>query len=408
MDRVNFMPNEKDFYQTIEKFKNMVNATNTYGILEQYISNTKSDIAFFEQRTCKNQILINNAMQHIPKPVDFTYVSNENNYIMKTLVEKSLLKKNIIFYGEKLSQKCTHNVRNYSTPHQVVSMCINSDGILLGAAGCAYYLKNLDLKKGINDKIEYTKICFNDEEGFCRACAFHPSNVLCGVSMNNQIKLYDIEKNRTIGTLQPHDSSITGLIFSKSGNVMVSSSIDRKIMTYDMIVSKKVYDISFQNEIMSLKANKDDSLVAASFSNGKINIFDSRASKAVRSIDAHNGFITSLCFSPSNNNLLASSGCDGGVKLFDLRQSNISLSRQFYCNLGTPLAISFESNDKIWCGTKGGELKCWNINTSEIVFRETFSNTSIFSLLFDGESENKSKIFLATSNSRFYELISRI
>ena len=105
---------------------------------------------------------------------------------------------------------------------------------------------------------------------------------------------------------------------------------------------------------------------------------------------------------------MASSGCDGGVKLFDLRQSNISLSRQFYCNLGTPLAISFESNDKIWCGTKGGELKCWNINTSEIVFRETFSNTSIFSLLFDGESENKSKIFLATSNSRFYELISRI
>ena len=79
MDRVNFMPNEKDFYQTIEKFKNMVNATNTYGILEQYISNTKSDIAFFEQRTCKNQILINNAMQHIPKPVDFTYVSKEKS-----------------------------------------------------------------------------------------------------------------------------------------------------------------------------------------------------------------------------------------------------------------------------------------------------------------------------------------
>lgn len=406
MDKINKMPKEETFYKTIRKFRNMVKYANTYEILEKYISYENDNITQFEQRTNESELLVNRAMSHIPLPVDFTCISSDTDCKQKKGYA-NFVRDNVVFCGEISSKENGYNIRKYSLTKHGVSLCKNSSGILMGCADSAFYLKHFNMFHNKSESIQNTQISFDRQNGFCRAVAFHPSDILCGIALNNQIKLYDVDKQKDIGVIQPHDSSITGLIFSRAGNVMISSSIDHKIMTYDMVESRKVYDISFPNEVMAISANKEESMVAASFSNGKINIFDSRESKAVRSIGAHNGCTTALRFSSINNFILASAGYDGAVKLFDLRNEDILRNQNFYCNYGTPLCLSFGEGNSLWCGTKYGELKCWDIENSNVVFHEIFLDAAIFSILFDNKLERRSRVFLTTSNSWLYEVFQK-
>lgn len=122
---------------------------------------------------------------------------------------------------------------------------------------------------------------------FCRNVCFHPSDVLCGVSKDNSVYLYDIlndegnsedsensipkQKLILVSSLTNiHQSCITGLIFSPDGSHFVTTSLDRTVKTYDLIRSEAIYNINIKNQATYLDSSIDGQFIGLTTDNGNL------------------------------------------------------------------------------------------------------------------------------------------
>lgn len=169
-----------------------------------------------------------------------------------------------------------------------------------------------------------------------------------------------------------HSSAVTALIFDRVDNkttgipLLFSASLDGSIRAWDLSEQSFAFILSCDSPITSLAHHPTNSkLLISGHPDGSIRLWDisepliSSSSLQPSTFFAgnpeimkkrlnnlHKGWITSLAWSPRDENLFVSSGHDGSVHIWDIRSDPSTISPQFTLKSGNSLKDS-EGNGKV-------------------------------------------------------------
>jgi WD40 repeat protein/serine/threonine protein kinase len=200
--------------------------------------------------------------------------------------------------------------------------------------------------------------------------AFSPDgrHLLTG-QLEGAVQIWDAGTGRAVGTLATHDREIRGLVFSRDGR-LASATGDGKVKLWDATrlgekqkprltllgrvpgpsvnvafspdgrrlatggegYTVKIWDVEKGGEPLTTLRGHSKEVYAVAFSpiderpwvasggeDSRVNIWDSRTGRLVRSFRGHTGLVSSLAFSPDGKRLYSGSR-DTTVKVWDLTQ----------------------------------------------------------------------------------------
>jgi serine/threonine protein kinase len=241
------------------------------------------------------------------------------------------------------------------------------------------------------------------DDGAATAFAVDERRALTGHS-SGAIVLWDLERADKLATFQHRAAAITSLAFTAEPESFAAVSQDGAVGLFDarspstprllaggtddaarIIVAARLSGliaVADQGRIISLwRADARDrirdwrslddavtaldvapggSMLASGSSAGTLRLYSVSSSRATRTIRAHEGRVTSLGFSPTQQRLLASAGDDGAVKLWNLRTGHNV--RAWYGHSGPVRALSFTPDGRrVISGGQDGAIRIWPV-----------------------------------------------
>lgn len=139
-------------------------------------------------------------------------------------------------------------------------------------------------------------------------------------------------------TLSGHKEPVSALIWNEE-NELISAGWDHCIRLWDTEISTNKHTLTGNKAILSIAYSKEKNLVVSGTADKFIRVWDIRASGAVvkNMLSSHNGWVSSVDWSPNNENLLVSGSYDNTVKLWDIRST------------AEPIDNLEKHNDKVMC-----------------------------------------------------------
>ena len=367
------LPNETESDEFVKRIKNLAHEANIVDIVQKYASVCANQIhQFYMEKSVQRYNKKIDILSSLPSPSCISQIPNNPQI------------KRVPSYFTTL---------NFSSG-PILSLKMNKarTHFLAGSLNCVYFIdKNCFFSD--NNFHEPQIIKFPGDTAFCRCVAFHPCDILSGISKHNVIYLYDLLKRKTVSTINAHSSCVTGLLFAPDGSHIVSSSLDSTVKTYDLIKSQAIYNINLKERVTSMSMMNDGRCIGLGTENGNLMILDERQEGSSIKIGAHSSWMTTLAFS-NNLNFVATAGADKSISLFDIRQPYSLLYRLFKIQ-GAPLSLSFDNNERIWTSTMNGEIQAWNTNNARNVYSHIFLSNEEVSPIYSFIilNENNSILF---------------
>ncbi|KAI3389066.1 hypothetical protein SNEBB_009627 [Seison nebaliae] len=174
-------------------------------------------------------------------------------------------------------------------------------------------------------------------------------------SAKKKKKDIDIGTIRPLITLDGHNDAITCLQWtSNNSNKLYSTSLDQSMKMWDIEECKTLQTIRKLQGLLCLDEKHNEILVGAT--DGKIRLLDMRANEAVnffvsneQIFTSHRNFVSSVKWFRNEDNQFLSGSYDGQVKIWDKRNRKKPLSN-IIGHEGKVLSVESNKNDKIFSG----------------------------------------------------------
>ncbi|NES23479.1 MAG: hypothetical protein F6K41_32315, partial [Symploca sp. SIO3E6] len=134
----------------------------------------------------------------------------------------------------------------------------------------------------------------------------HDGKFLASGSIDNTIKIWDLEKGGEPLTLSGHQSSVKSVSFRPDGKLLASGSFDKTIKIWDLEKEGEPLTLSgHQNSVNSVSFRPDGKLLASASRDKTIKIWDLEKGGEPLTLSGHQNSVNGVSFSP-NGKLLAS------------------------------------------------------------------------------------------------------
>ena len=159
-------------------------------------------------------------------------------------------------------------------------------------------------------------------------CAGDEDDDLKMAKKNRKDKKTDTITNRTpLATLSGHKEPVSSLAWLDD-NELVSSGWDHCIHIWDVATATNKQTLTGNKVIMDISYSHYKKLLVSGSTDRFIRLWDPRVTdgKVVQSmLSSHNGWVSSVDWSPSNENHLISGSYDNSIKLWDIRSTACAL-----------------------------------------------------------------------------------
>jgi WD40 repeat protein/serine/threonine protein kinase/energy-coupling factor transporter ATP-binding protein EcfA2 len=193
--------------------------------------------------------------------------------------------------------------------------------------------------------------------------AYHPAaNLAATAGLSNEILLWDLATGQARGTLLGHQNWVTDVLFSADGQKLYSSSLDSRLLVWDLASQRIQRDLGAGKAIWAIAIAPDENQVALGLNDGRIalwNLQEAQTGKADSVLVGHGLQITALAFAPDGQTLLSAS-FDGTARFWQL--SNGQELRRFGGHTGPVRGIAFSSDGlAIFTAGEDGLLRRWQV-----------------------------------------------
>ncbi|KAF2073413.1 hypothetical protein CYY_005261 [Polysphondylium violaceum] len=233
--------------------------------------------------------------------------------------------------------------------------------------------------------------------------AFHPqSGVTASMSSVNMatssadstIKLWNLESNLPIGSLDGHLDVVNRVAFHPSGQYLLSTSTDKSWRLWDLETNTTLLDQEGHAEsVMGLAIQCDGSLVATGGLDSLVRIWDLRSGRPIHYFKGHNKQVISIDWSP-NGYQLASASEDNTVMVWDMRKkenifqilahsSIVSCVKYSKTNVGFLTSCSFDAKIKTWSPIDWKPISTLEGHSSKVTSIDISTDNRIISSSFD-------------------------
>ena len=233
-----------------------------------------------------------------------------------------------------------------------------------------------------------------------KSVAISPDNkIIASGSLDQQIKLWDLNTGKILKTLTEHTGGVTCVKFSGDGKILVSSSVNpdgtirlwnpqtgelKTVLKSDDWVVVSLWSVGISEH--------GETLVTAHHSDNTVRIWDGKTGKINHILRGHVWAVHSVDLSP-NGQLLASGSWDSNIKIWNAKtgrlletlqgsQSIIAPVQSFFSNQSV-YTVAFSHNGKILAS--GGEnqpIQLWNLSNNKCFMTLTGHSKAVYSVAF--------------------------
>ena len=174
--------------------------------------------------------------------------------------------------------------------------------------------------------------------------------LLASAGADGTVRLWDPVNRRPVGApLTGHNGAVLGVAFSRDGQLLASAGADGTVRLWDPVNRRPVGDplTGHNGAVTSVRFSPDGHLLASASVDMSVRLWNPETGKAIGVIDAtlggHNGAVFGVAFSPDGH-LLASASADKIVRLWPADASpevlcaklNANMSRQQWSDWVSP------------------------------------------------------------------------
>ena len=199
-------------------------------------------------------------------------------------------------------------------------------------------------------------------------------SLIASASSDGTIRLWDFETGAEIGILEGHENDVWALSFSPDGRQLASAGTDGRIILWDVEAqaidttlnaisetdngSGIVFTVDFDNDGTRLVSGGDDNL---------IRLWDMETGELITEIDAHQNWVRTVQFDPTNNAIL-SADTNGWLYFLDTETGENLVDPIITGHTGGINDISF-SFDGAFMATAGadGRIIIWSLNQRGVI-----------------------------------------
>ncbi|KAL0485621.1 anaphase-promoting complex subunit Cdc20/Cdh1 [Acrasis kona] len=196
------------------------------------------------------------------------------------------------------------------------------------------------------------------------------SNYLAIGTSQNDVQIWDLEKNIKLRSMRGHAARVGALSWNKE--VLSSGSRDGKIMNHDVRISQHLLSTldGHAQEVCGLKWSPDGTSLASGGNDNILNIWDSNVisgggSSTRYSFNQHQAAVKALAWCPWQSNLLASGGGTADRKMMFWNTANGSLVNSIDTK-SQVCALAWSKHDKELVSSHGfsqNQLCVWKYPT---------------------------------------------
>ena len=196
-------------------------------------------------------------------------------------------------------------------------------------------------------------------------------------SVNETIKLWDVETGREIRTFPQHTNGTNILSLSPDGRQFLSSSRDNTIKLWDITTGDEIKNFSGHLDyVYSLSFSPDGEQFLSGSRDNTIKLWDIITGQEIKAFVGHIKSVNSVAFSPNGKQFLSGSD-DGTIKLWDMEtgreircfsgytSSNV-LSVAFSLDGRQVHSIFGDGNIILWDVVTGQQIKTFLVHTGAI------------------------------------------
>ena len=218
-------------------------------------------------------------------------------------------------------------------------------------------------------------------------------------SLDNTVKLWDMETKEYIGTLEGHSNYINAVSFSPDGMRLASCSRDNTVRLWDMETHTEIATLGgHERSVLGVAFSLDGTRLASggraelNDADGQVKLWDVETQTNIATLEGHTGLVWSVAFSPDGKTL-ATVSSDATVKLWDVdTQTNITTLEGHEDSV---LSVAFSLDGKtLTTGSSDNTVKLWDVATRTNIATLEGHTGTVWSVAFSSDGKT-----LATASS---------
>ena len=199
--------------------------------------------------------------------------------------------------------------------------------------------------------------------GYGLSVAFSSYGILlASASADNTVKLWDVETNANIATLEGHEGRINAVAFSPDGTLLAAAGGNGTLRVWDIESGQKKAALKGHEWVASVAFSPDGTLLAASGGDVTVRLWDVETNANIATLEGHTEFVDAVAFSPDGT-LLASGSWDNTIKLWDVATNTNIAALEGHTN--GVVSIAFSPNGTLLASASvDNTVKLWDVETN--------------------------------------------
>ena len=219
----------------------------------------------------------------------------------------------------------------------------------------------------------------------------HGDHILVTGSTNNEVKVYRFRDGQSPMELfqdfVSHSAEVTTLALAKSDRILLTGSLDCKVILYDRVNTRRVTDWDFGGAVMQLHVDAHDKHVYVGGTDYTMKAYELTGERRhVLDLVGHSGKVISMAI--SKNNVLCSGAHDFKILLWKLKaeyklgdmgkpNSMFPIASLAECHSGHCMSMQFDATGEflLTCGNDRA-LACWKVGSGGNSLTKKWLNAS--------------------------------
>jgi WD40 repeat protein len=224
--------------------------------------------------------------------------------------------------------------------------------------------------------------------------AFSPDAKYIATSHDNgEVCVWRLEDGQQTATFRGIASWIDSIAFSRDGETLIVSNADQIVKRLHINSGKVQGEFcGHKGAVLRVALSADDSLLASSGEEGIIKIWDMKTEQCLKTLEGHQGWLSSLAFAPFVDNstetyFLASGGSDCNIRLWDIQSGQtVNILKGHEQGI---LALVFSPDGRMLASSSVDRtIRLWDVQTGRaIAVWQGHNNASAWTLAFSPDGQ---------------------
>ena len=198
--------------------------------------------------------------------------------------------------------------------------------------------------------------------GYGLSVAFSSYGILlASASEDNTVRLWDVETNANIATLEGHEGRINAVAFSPDGRMLASAGGDGPVRLWNVESGQQKAALKGHEWVTSVAFSPDGTLLASG-GDGPVRLWNVETNANIASLEGHTELVNAVAFSPDGT-LLASGSWDNTVKLWDVETNTNIATLEGHTNGVVSIAFS-PNGTRLASASVDNTVKLWDVETN--------------------------------------------